>query len=993
MKFVGANPRARVAGEGALPGKVNYFIGNDPARWHTGVSTFNRVRVEEIYPGVNLVYYGNEQRLEYDLVVAPQADPAAIAIHFDGPEKVRVDARGDLVLSLGQDEILQPKPTIYQDIAGTRKEIPGGYQLTDKQTVTFKIGHYDRTLPLIIDPVLSYSTFFGGSGSDTAWGVAVDTNGFVYVAGETTSTLLATDGAFQTNLAGVNLFGDAFVAKFDNTASHLIYLTYLGGRADDFALALALDGSGNAYLTGYTDSPDFPVKSAIYTNISGSPFPELALFPLDGFVAKLDASGSNLVYSTYLGGSDRDLGMGIAVDAAGNACVVGYTESTNFPTVSGLFTNYGGLGDAFAAKINAAGTALIYSTYLGGTNQDVAYDVATDAAGLAYVTGYTRSTNFPSFRAPQPALVDAQDAFVTVIGTNGTNLVFSSYLGGSGTDVGYGIALDAASNFYVTGSIREDPNFPITPSALNPGGVFRSDDSAATWNEANAGLFSIVVPALAVDPVTPTRLYAGTWRGIARSDDGGAHWTSAIAVAPTSDGLAPAIAAGAVLALAIDPVTPATIYAATASHGVFTSLNAGTNWSLSSTDLVAATINSLAIDPLTPTTIYAGGDAGIFKSTNAAATWNAASSGLDNTLVRALAVHPVTPATVYAATAGGVYRSTNSGVTWAAFNSGLTNLSAQAIAIDPATPATLYAGTTGGVFKSTDSATNWSAINAGLTSSDVTALAVDRLNPMTVYAGTTDGLFKSTDGGATWSPNTNGLSVQRVLALAVNPQVPATLYAGTAGAAFFGGKDVFVFKSGTNAFSAVFGGSQDDEGSDVALDSAAHAHVLGTTASTDFPTYASSGFLRATNSGGTDAFVAELGSNGTALVHSAYLGGTGEDFGHGIKLDDIGNTYLVGETTSTDFPTVRARQAALGGGKDAFLAKIGVPPTLSASRSDTNIVLSWRAPAPEFRLITKQSLADFFWFYVSAPPVLTNGWHTVTLGATNDASFFELYLP
>ncbi|HEU0040269.1 MAG TPA: SBBP repeat-containing protein, partial [Verrucomicrobiae bacterium] len=294
MKFVGANPRARVTGEGELPGKINYFIGNDPARWHTGVSTFTRVRVEEIYAGVNLVYYGNEQRLEYDFIVAPQADPAAIAIHFDGPEKVRVDARGDLVLSLGQNEIRQPKPTIYQDIGGVRKEISGGYQLTDLRTVTFAIGDYDRALPLVIDPVLSYSTFFGGSDSDTAWSVAVDTNGFVYVAGETMSAQLATPGAFQTTNAGNNVFGDAFVAKFDNTASRLIYLTYLGGQADDFALALALDGSGNAYLTGYTDSPDFPMKSAIYTNISGSPFPGQGIFPLDGFVVKLDASGSNL---------------------------------------------------------------------------------------------------------------------------------------------------------------------------------------------------------------------------------------------------------------------------------------------------------------------------------------------------------------------------------------------------------------------------------------------------------------------------------------------------------------------------------------------------------------------------------------------------------------------------------------------------------------------------------------------------------------------------
>jgi hypothetical protein len=352
MTFVDANPHARVAGDGELPGKVNYLIGNDPAQWQKGVSLFTRVRVEHLYAGVSLVYYGNAQRLEFDFQVAPQADPAAIAIRFEGPEKIRVDEHGDLVLSLGQDEIRQPKPTIYQDVRGVRKEVSGDYQLTDQRTVTFKIGDYDHALPLVIDPVLSYSTYFGGSDSDTAWGVAVDANGFVYVAGETLSANLPTPGGFQTTNGGHNVFGDAFVAKFDNTATSLVYMTYLGGNADDFALALALDGAGNAYLTGYTDSTNFPLISAIYTNLSGSNYSEVSIAPTDAFVAKLDPSGSNLVYSTYLGGNGIDLGIGIAVDAAGNACVVGYTESTNFPTVSALYNNYRGFGDAFAAKIN-----------------------------------------------------------------------------------------------------------------------------------------------------------------------------------------------------------------------------------------------------------------------------------------------------------------------------------------------------------------------------------------------------------------------------------------------------------------------------------------------------------------------------------------------------------------------------------------------------------------------------------------------------------------
>jgi hypothetical protein len=694
LQFVGANPSARVTGEGELPGKINYFIGNDPAQWHTGVSTFTRLRVEEIYPGVNLVYYGNQQRLEYDFVVAPHADPAAIAIRFDGPEKIRVDARGDLVLSLGQDEIRQPKPTIFQDVRGVKKEISGGYQLTDQRTVTFKIGDYDRTLPLVIDPVLSYSTFLGGSASDTAWAVAVDTNGFVYVAGETSSAQLATPGAFQTNNAGVNIRGDAFVAKFDNTASSLVYLSYLGGQLDDSAVGLAVDGAGSVYLTGFTDSTNFPLKSAIYTNLSGSPYPGLTILPTDAFVVKLDSSGSNLVYSTYLGGSGVDLGRGIAIDPAGNAYVAGYTESTNFPTVSALSTNYGGLGDAFVAKINPAGTALVYSTYLGGSNQDVGNDIAADAEGNAYVTGYTSSTNFPVVptNAAQSLLNNltnastAFDAFITKLTPAGDALVYSTFLGGTNNDFGYRLALDSDANVYVTGSSLSG-DFPMT-----------------TTNLASA-----VVSNSVLSDVFVTKLAAS-----------------------------------------------------------------GTNW----------------------------------------------------------------------------------------------------------------------------------------------------------------------------------------------------------------------------IYSVLFGGDGKDEGWDIVVDSARNAHVVGATSSLNFPTNNTSGFLRGANSGGTDAFVAELNSNGTSLIYSAYLGGAGEDLGYGIAVDAAGNVYIVGETTSADFPTLFALQPAFRGVKDGFLAKIVPEPTLTATQSDGNVILAWRAFAPEFRLISNPGVTNpFSWTYVSATPVLTNGWHTVTLGATNSALFFRLYLP
>ena len=996
FEFVGANSTASVNGTGELPGKANYFLGHNPAQWRTSVPLFARVRVAQIYPGVDLVYYGNEQRLEYDFVVAPQADPGRISIHFTGADQVRLNAEGELVFTLGRETIRQPKPLVYQTIHGVRQPIAGRYSLTTPQTVTFKLGDYDRELPLVIDPVLSYSTFYGGNGLDVAWAVGVDTNGFVYVAGETMGALPTNPGTLTNQYHGAGKFkGDAFVAKFSNDASSLVYLSYLGGSGDDVGSSLAVDDEGNAYVTGYTDSTNFPTQNPIYSKISGSPYPGLSLYPIDAFVAKLGPAGTNLIYSTYLGGDWVDEGVGIAVDQAGSAYVTGYTESTNFPVLTDLTarTNYGGGGDAFLTKISPSGTNLIYSMYLGGTNLDAGSGVAVNDEGVAFVTGYTRSTNFPVFRPFQPRLAGGLDAFVTAIGTTGTNPVFSTYLGGSGDNAGFRIALDAASDYYVTGSTTADPNFPITPSALNPGGIFRSDNGALNWNGSSTGLASVVVTSLAIDPLTPTRLYAGTWRGVARSADGGANWSSGVRVLLETNFSSPAIAAGVVSSLAIDPGTPTTIYAGTASQGVYKSLNAGTNWLLSSTGLVNQSVNALAVNPLTPAILYAGTGSGVFKSVNNATNWSAINNGLGNLHVNGLALHPLTPATLYAATALGVYRSTDSGAAWLAFNSGLSNLSAKAIAIDPATSATLYAGTADGVFKSVNSGTNWSKITAGLTVSNVNTLAIDPLAPATLYAGTTHGLFKSSDAGDSWNPHTNGLAVQQVLALAVNPQSTATLYAGTGGTSFFGGEDVFLFKSGSNGFSAVFGGSQNDEGWDVAVDSAGHAHIVGVTSSTNFPTQNATGFLRATNSGGADAFVAELNRDGSDLVQSAYLGGSGSDLGYGIALDPVGNSYFVGETSSTNFPTLAPAQSTFGGVKDAFLAKLLVDtePTLLIARTGSNVTLSWPPYWPEFSVqITTDLAATNAWATLALAALQTNGALNIQFETTNTASFFRL---
>ena len=235
LQFVGANDRAQLSGAEELPGKINRLIGNEPARWQTGVATFARVEVGRLYPGVNLTYYGNQRQLEYDLAIAPGADPGVIAIRFDGADGISISPAGELVLNLGDNEIRQPGPVIYQMVNGARREISGGYKIVDAHTVAFAIGNYNHNLPLVIDPILSYSTYFGGTADDIAWNVAVDAGGYVYVAGETLSAQLATVGAFQGSYAGGPYLGDTFVAKFSNDGSNLVYCTYLGGSQDDYA--------------------------------------------------------------------------------------------------------------------------------------------------------------------------------------------------------------------------------------------------------------------------------------------------------------------------------------------------------------------------------------------------------------------------------------------------------------------------------------------------------------------------------------------------------------------------------------------------------------------------------------------------------------------------------------------------------------------------------------------------------------------------------------
>lgn len=518
MRFIGANPQAQISGDSALPGRINYFTGNNPAQWRANVPTFAQVRVGEIYPGINLVYYGSQQQLEYDFTLAAGADPGLITIHFDGADKISLNAQGGLVLKLGDRAIVQPKPLVYQTVGGARKAISGGYKILDGHTVAFAVGKHDRALPLVIDPVLGYSTYFGGTKEEIAWAVAVSpVDGSVYIAGQTLSEFAMkkksvfgsnnvfevdspfsypTNVVFQNALGdgkknNVHITGDGFVARFDNTGTNLIFLTYLGGYLDDLVSGIAVDAAGHVFVTGSTDSSNFPVVNALFPHIGGQ-FNKIAqAYPADVFVAELDPSGSNLVYSTFFGADWNDTATAIAVDASDNVYITGTTGSTNFPVVNAVQSQLGGTNNVFVAEIGTGGSNLVFSTYLGGTNYDAGQGIAVDPAGEIFVCGFTTSGNFPTVNAmdsiinagdlPKNRREDvANDAFVTKFAPSGAGLVYSTFLGSTNEDVAYHITCDAGGFAYVTG-YSTSPRFPNTetnvPGLYSRGGKNNNNSS------------------------------------------------------------------------------------------------------------------------------------------------------------------------------------------------------------------------------------------------------------------------------------------------------------------------------------------------------------------------------------------------------------------------------------------------------------------------------------------------------------------------------------
>jgi len=449
LVFLNANNSPAVIPLENTDHKVNYFRGNDKAKWHTDIRTSRAVLYRELYPHIDLKVYGVEQQIEYDFVVKPGGEVSDINFAYIGVKKTNIDEVGNLVVQTEFGQLAHAKPVSYQLIEGEKVGVNAEFKKMENNTFGFRCAEYNQNYDLIIDPVvLVYSSYLGGSNSDSSRGIAVDSEGAAYVTGDTYSSDFPSQNPYQETNSG---YSDAFITKINSSGNALVYSTYLGGSGDDSGYGIAVDSIGAAYVTGETRSLDFPTQNPIQEGFGGG--------YSDAFITKISSSGSVLVYSTYLGGSGQESAVCIAVDSEGAAYVAGYTYSDKFPTRNPIQGTRADSNDVFITKISSSGSVLVYSTYLGGSSFDGGRGIAVDSEGEVYVTGYTESSDFPSQNPYQETSPGHSDAFIAKLNSTGSALVYSTYLGGSSSDKGYDIAVDSEGAAYVTGN-TDSSDFP-----------------------------------------------------------------------------------------------------------------------------------------------------------------------------------------------------------------------------------------------------------------------------------------------------------------------------------------------------------------------------------------------------------------------------------------------------------------------------------------------------------------------------------------------------
>ena len=897
LQWEGGQPAATISGRDPLPGKIHYLTGQDPAQWRTHVATFGRVRLAAVYPGIDLEIYGNRQAVEYDFIVAPGAEPAAIRLRFDGENAPALDPAGNLILNVAGRPLLQHKPLLYQTIDGARRAVSGAFRVHADQSVGFVVGDYDRTQPLVIDPLIAFSTYLGGTGGDEIYGVEVDAAGNIYVAGRTTSGTLAADlgatppRAYAGTSANTSPEGDAFVAKLTPDGSELVYFTYLGGANGDAAYALALDEQGRAAVTGTTRSLDFPVSGNAFQGTAPGRQP-----------------GDEYIYQSTNGGASWTEG--------GN----GIASAPSFAQEQGNLVHALVVDPQTPTTIYAATRLAVFkSTDSGTTWQPRANGLSSENT----IPGEYETLSLAIVR-DNPATLYAgtfgRGLFKT---TNGGDVWTSVSAGFSGT-------LTNTLPYYVP-SVAVDPVNPQIVHAATASEIFRSDDGGTSWQPAAlptpsppptsvavssndtpdtaAGALAYrptytgAITSLVVAPSDANIVYAGTDRrfGVLKSSDRGLSYTRVYTSASII-----------VYTLAVHPTNPNVVYAATddAFAPLLKSSDGGVSWDVLDDENglpFAPDIMALAIDPTTPNTVYAGiMDRGVYKTTNGGANWEEVSDeNFLNDDVRALALDPTDPAKIYAGT------ESRTGPRSASADIFVAQLSADGAGLSYAT---YFGGFGRDEGRSIAYGPNGHLWIAGYTDSDGLA---------------TSGVVQATRGGeldyvvARFDPAQSGAASLRY-------------------ATYVGGSDVEgerLVASDGNTFRSVRSAA-------LVVDGAGDAYLTGFTSSDDFPV-TSNAFDGSFNGGQSDAILSRLNPDGTSLRYSTYFGSSGSaptnfpglanthDIGFALDLDGTGNVYVAGESKGADMPVKNALQPQYGGNDhlagDGFIAKFNLGQSGAAS--------------------------------------------------------------
>jgi len=870
MEFSGSRRVTGTTGP-ELPGKVNHLDGNDPERWRLGLSTYGSISYRGIYDAVDVVYRGNQRQMEFDLVLRPGADPKQIRMRFSGADELALDLDGALVVRSAAGNLRIPPPVIYQEAGSTRETIQGRYGLLANREVGFRLDTYDRSKAVVIDPTIVYAGLIGG-GTDLTQpqAIALDSASNAYVTGYTYASDFPTANAAFSQ---AHSMPDGFVSKIDASGT-LLYSTYIGGTSDDEFFSIAVDTTGAAWVTGYTSSVDFPVVNAYQSTLkntsdavvvklspsgvllfstylgSGSYGYGIAVDPagnayaagfvfgtfpttpgayltsspgLSGFVAKFSSIGA-LIYSTYLGGAVSDCANAIAIDTDGNAYVTGSSYSTGFanaPPGGAQVSNKGG-GDAFVAKLNAAGNALVYFTFLGGSQWDYGQAIAVDAGRNAYVGGYTSSADFPATAgALQQVFGGGSDGFVAKLNSDGSAFTYVTYLGTNRQEDVQGLAIDGSGNAYVTG-YTDSAQFPTVAASQGslPGNsvsLFQTTNTGASWTPFDANIPGVVT-SISPDP-TPGVLVAGTESGIFRSTDSGQTWTMASTVANAY--------------LSRSPASSSTIYAIS-STSAYRSTDGGASWSPPGS--IGDYVTVIVADPADANTAYAYNTWGstLYKTTNGGLAWYPNSLPSSPDIVSMVAA---SDGSLYVDTSGnGVYKSTDQGTSWAAVNSGLGSLNGppNGLAVSASNPKVLYKSVYGDVIYNTmDGGASWTA--AGSAPVALGALAVSALNPSLVYLVANSripAVYVSPDGGATWTAAGTGLetasATQSVTQVVSDPTNGSAAYVlADVTTAAFAAK---INSTGSSlVYSTYLGGAGNTYGYGIATNSSGDAFVTGYT--------------------------------------------------------------------------------------------------------------------------------------------------------------------